>query len=373
MNPQVTKSFVRLQGFVQAFAENEILAAIPPDVLARIKAENPHPFFKAYSVCHDGISKPTLLGDTARPISWLRQAVQTVTSAITKGVKFFAGHGAENDPSREALGEVVASYEKEIDGKLHHVVIGYFPKPEKVQAFDVCSQEAEWTFWDNPSGWIADKIRRMTGIALANSAFEKPAFSGAREMGFVQAFTTTESSQSNKDGESKKMEKSELMAGLMALSKVELSELIKVRDVPASLIFSIEDIRGDREFSKVFVESDKQLKEKDDQIKKLGESQKDVNDRLLKTTAQERIGKLMDEKKATKEQRDFIAKRLPACKDVSDDGLKAFLDDKLEDYQAIKVTDPKKPEIPKSNEDDSDGSEPDYTKSKDNPLLKSDL
>ena len=191
MNPTVTKSFVRLQGFVQAFAENEILAAIPLDVLARIKAENPHPFFKAYSVCHDGVSKPTLLGDTARPIQWLRDAVHTVTSAITKGVKFFAGHGAENDPSRESLGEVVASYEKEIDGKLHHVVIGYFPKPEKVQAFDVCSQEAEWTFWDNPTGWIADKIRRMTGIALANSAFEKPAFSGAREMGFVQAFEAT--------------------------------------------------------------------------------------------------------------------------------------------------------------------------------------
>jgi hypothetical protein len=365
MNPTVTKSFVRLQGFVQAFAENEILAAIPPDVLARIKAENPHPFFKAYSVCHDGVSKPTLLGDTARPIQWLRDAVHTVTSAITKGVKFFAGHGAENDPSRESLGEVVASYEKEIDGKLHHVVVGYFPKPEKVQAFDVCSQEAEWTFWDNPSGWIADKIRRMTGIALANSAFEKPAFSGAREMGFVQAFEAGETGDKNKTGEVKKM-----------TTKAEVIQAVRELDLHPAQIFSLQDLQGDREFSKLFDEKEKlikQITEKDDQIKKLGESQKDVNDRLLKTTAQERIGKLMDDKKATKEQREFIAKRFPACKDMSDEGLKAFLDDKLDDYQAIKITDPKKPEVPAQKDDNSGSVEPDYTKAKDNELLKSDM
>jgi hypothetical protein len=364
------KVFVSIiNGKIQAFAENEILAAIPAEELARIKQTDPHPFFKAYSICHDGVSKPSLMlesgqQDKARPISWMRQAVESLKSVIAKGVKFFAGHGDENDPTREPLGEIITQFQKEIDGKLHHIVIGYFPKPEKVQAFDVCSQEAEWTFWDNPTGWIADKCKRLTGIALANSQFEKPAFSGAREMGFIQAFDSGETGKLNKDGESKRMTKDEVI------------QAVKELNLHPAQIFNIEDLRGDREFSKLFVEAEnlnKQLKEKDDQIKKLGESQKDVNDRLLKTTAQERIGKLMDEKKATKEQRDFIAKRLPACKDVSDDGLKAFLDDKLEDYQAIKVTDPKKPEIPKSNEDDSDGSEPDYTKSKDNPLLKSDL
>ena len=365
MNRPVTKAFIRLQGSIQAFTESEILSAIPSDELARIKAINPHPFFKAYSICHDGISKPTLLGDTARPITWMRNAIESIKSVFKKGVKFFAGHGAENDPSRESLGEVVADYQTEIDGKLHHVVIGYFPKPEKVQAFDVCSQEAEWTFWDNPGGWIADKMKRLTGIALANSAFEKPAFSGAREMGFVQAFEAGETGDKNKTGEVKKM-----------TTKAEVIQAVRELDLHPAQIFSLQDLQGDREFSKLFDEKEalkKQITEKDDQIKKLGESQKDVNDRLLKTTAQERIGKLMDDKKATKEQREFIAKRFPACKDMTDEGLKAFLDDKLEDYQAIKITDPKKPETPISRRDDSGSVEPDYTKAKDNELLKSDM
>ena len=365
MNRPVTKSFVRLQGTIQAFTEAEILSAIPADELARIKAVNPHPFFKAYSICHDGVSKPTLLGDTARPITWMRDAIESIKSVFKKGVKFFAGHGTENDPLRESLGEVVADYQTEIDGKLHHVVIGYFPNPEKVQAFDVCSQEAEWTFWDNPTGWIADKMKRLTGIALANSAFEKPAFSGAREMGFVQAFEAGETGDKNKTGEVKKM-----------TTKAEVIQAVRELDLHPAQIFSLQDLQGDREFSKLFDEKEalkKQITEKDDQIKKLGESQKDVNDRLLKTTAQERIGKLMDDKKATKEQREFIAKRFPACKDMTDEGLKAFLDDKLEDYQAIKITDTKKPDVPAQKQDNSGSVEPDYTKAKDNELLKSDM
>jgi hypothetical protein len=168
-----------------------------------------------------------------------------------------------------------------------------------------------------------------------------------------------------------------IMGDIMELTtKAEVIQAVRELDLHPAQIFSLQDLQGDREFSKLFDEKEKLIKqnaEKDDQIKKLGESQKDVNDRLLKTTAQERIGKLMDDKKATKEQRDFIAKRFPACKDMSDEGLKAFLDDKLDDYQAIKVTDTKKPEVPNQKQDNSGSVEPDYTKAADNELLKSDM
>jgi hypothetical protein len=178
-----------LQLEIQAIDENQILSMIDHDTLEGIKAKNPHPCFKAYSLCHTGISKPKILGQGVAPISWTRAAIQSIKNVITKGVKFFHLHNADNSTSgREALGEVVASKEMEIGEKLHHVVIGYFPNPEKVKDKDIISQESLWDFIKDGSQIIADKICELTGIAMSSSSVDKPAFSDARLLAAVQCF-----------------------------------------------------------------------------------------------------------------------------------------------------------------------------------------
>ena len=81
------------------------------------------------------------------------------------------------------------SFEKEIDGKLHHVFISYHPSDvrEEAKNYDICSQEAEWNFFEEAGKLFADSIEKLTGVALGNSDQQTPAFSGARRLGFVQA------------------------------------------------------------------------------------------------------------------------------------------------------------------------------------------
>jgi cation transport regulator len=184
------KAFLSLQCLkLSSLSSDDILALVDPQTISRIKAMDAHPFFQAYSICHEGVSQPTILGEKSKPIHWTRAAVESIKNVVRKGIKFFRGHNKDNaTEGREALGEIVADTQKEIDGKLHHVVIGYFPDKAKVADADVCSQEADWNLIDYAGKCIADTMRKLTGIALSNSSVDKPAFEGAVRLGMVQAF-----------------------------------------------------------------------------------------------------------------------------------------------------------------------------------------
>lgn len=174
---------------LSSLSSDDILALIDPQTISRIKATDAHPFFQAYSICHEGVSQPTILGEKSKPIHWTRAAVESIKNVVRKGIKFFRGHNKDNSTDdREALGEIVADTQKEIDGKLHHIVIGYFPDKAKVESADVCSQEADWNLFENAGKWFAGTMQKLTGIALSNSAIDEPAFEGAVRLGMVQAF-----------------------------------------------------------------------------------------------------------------------------------------------------------------------------------------
>lgn len=322
---------------IQALTNDEILALIPADILSVIKTKDPHPFFQAYSICHEGTSTPTILGDTARPIHWTRRAVQSIKDVIKNGIKFFLGHNTDNSTdNRRELGEIVASFEKEIDGVLHHVAISYH-KPEvreEVKKYDICSQEAEWNFFDVAGNMVADTLETMTGIALSSSEIDEPAFSGARRLGMVQAFGA-ESTNQNNQGEPKKMTFEELKAE------------IKKMNVWPSQLYSIEDIKEDRKFAPVFTESENlknQVAKQGEQIKALETEKSNLSKQTLQSTAKTRLTSLIEkgEIKLTDNQKDYIkgitdkfdnfSKYL---NDFSDDALKTFINQKLTDDYPI--------------------------------------
>lgn len=177
---------------IQSFSENEIMDMIDKNTLEEIKAKDPHPFFQLYSICHEGESRPKIVGETNRPpMLWTRKAIQSIAGVIKKGINFFLGHNADNSTNnRDSFGEIVGYAEKEIKGNLHSLVVGYFPpdKRDEAKKLDICSQESEWTFIEEAGKLVADSIQVLTGIALSNSEKDTPAFAGAKRLGIVQCF-----------------------------------------------------------------------------------------------------------------------------------------------------------------------------------------
>ena len=366
----------------QAFTDSEILALIPADVLAGIKAKDPHPFFQAYSICHEGVSTPTLIGDVAKPIQWTRKAIQSIKNVITKGIKFFKGHNSDNSTTgRKELGEIVHSFEKEIDGVLHHVAISYHSPEVKNEAkqYDICSQEAEWNFFDAFGGMVADTVDKITGIALGSSITEQPAFAGARRIGLVQAFAMENGDLKNK-GE--------------PMTFDELKAEIKKLNVWPSQLYNLEEIKEDRKFAPVFTEVEtlkNQVKEKDDKIKGLETEKTDLNRQSQQLTAKQRLVSLIEkgEIKLTDNQKiyakgitDNFEKFGKSLADYSDETLKTFINQKIsDDYPLIAAfTGTVDPIInnQQGNQNNNSGqsatdNKDDFTKASNNQLLDEDL
>jgi len=381
---KTTQSFITLSSRgIQALRGIDILSLVPADIMAAIKARDSHPFLQAYSICHEGISTPTLLGDTSRPIRWTRAAVQSIKNMVLRGVKFFLGHNADNSTEgREPLGEIVWDGQTEIDGTLHHIVVGHFPDKTKVSDKDICSQEAEWDFFESAGAWFAGALHKLTGIALSSSKTDKPAFEGARRLGMVQALEDGErgfdpAAHGYVDSSRRKTGMSDL--DLTTVPFGALVQEMKRRDTFPSQIFTVEDLKKDHALAGVFAENEtlkKQVADKDGEVKKLNDAKVAGDKALQTTTAKERFTAMVDKMTLTPKQKAFVTKSYPAkMDDVSDEGLKRFVDEKLEDFKVAAQTFDIKEELPAQGAGDKGaaGGSDDLSKAANNPLLEADL
>lgn len=189
---------------IHSFNQDKIIELIPQNVYDKIIEKDPHPFFAVYSICHEGVSSPVILNEGPKKIAWPRKAIQSIKNLYIKGVRLFKGHNKDSSHSgRKVIGRVIHSFEKEIEGKLHHIVITYHPPKyrNEVKDLDVCSQESEWNFFDYAGQLVAESIEKLTGIALANSKEQIPAFAEAKRLGYIQAFDSFGKNASNRIGE----------------------------------------------------------------------------------------------------------------------------------------------------------------------------
>lgn len=383
-NQPITHSFltpISLQ--IQALNNVDIVNIIPKEVLAEIKAKDEHPYFQAYSICHEGVSTPKILGDNAKPIHWSRKAIQSIKNVVTKGIKFFKGHNKDNSTEgREALGEIVADKQMEIDGVLHHVVVGYFPDKEGVTDLDICSQEAEWNLFDMAKSFVADTIDKLTGIALGNSDTETQAFKGAKRLAIMQAFADN---KENEPGEGPGEGKEEKRMDLNTIPLAELKSVVVQRGLHPSQLFSKDSIQTDREFKDIFDQLDSlknELSEKSDALKTLEDEKKELNRKVNLSTARTRLDTLMSrtEDPLTEEQKNFIKGSFTdKVEDVTDEGLNAFIDTRLADYKLFaraqngQVTESVDGETTSSDTGNEQVEKGDLSKASENELLKEDL
>jgi hypothetical protein len=359
---------------------------VDPAILAEIKQKDPHPYFQAYSVIHEGISTPTVEGEGPVQIHWGKRAVQSLKNIIKKGVKLFKGHNSTNDnQDKQVLGEVVGSQEKMIDGKLHHVIVAYHPPEVKeiAKQCDICSQEAEWNFIESAGKIIADSIHKLTGIALGSSSTEQPAFSGARRLGFIQAFEVENPNElpgdggKNLNGELSNKEK------IMTIHDVRKA-IIDLNIWPKQL-FDEEKLRQDMVAAKIIgdYESLKQenirLVEENNNLKTDSDAKiKDLQIQIDKSSAKGRIDNMISNMQLTDKQKSFITNRLDkgssTIEDFTDEGLQKYLDNEVSLFKEFATYYNTETASDVSlTSGDGKGGETDYSKADNNELLEEDF
>lgn len=362
---------------VQGFSQNQILDMINPSDLDKIKQSDEHPFFQVYSICHEGTHTPRLIGQTARPITWTRQAIQSIKNVVLKGVKIFKGHNADSSTdNRKPYGEIVAETQKEIDGKLHQLAITYHAPDVKEEAkkMDSVSHEGEWNFFEKAGQLVANTIEKMTGIAGFNSNEETPAFNGAVRLGMVQAYDNNDGVQPNNNsvGDTKTMTYEEIRKHLdFGMFKRAARDM----NIHPWQIFEEEDLKNDRQFGKLFDEKQTLLTEKETLQKQLEESLN--NNKVLEKQTQmidatTRLGNIIKEKSLTEKQQKFVVDRFnDGIEDLSDEGLKKHVDSELESFKTMaKYYVDKELDLPEGN--NSDNNPDDYNSPENNPLIFND-
>lgn len=367
-----TQSFVKLYvEKIQSFTQNEILSLIPNETLSEIKSKDAHPYFQMYSICHEGVSNPTVLGEGPKSITWTRRAVQSIKNVITKGINFFKGHNDDNSTdNRKSLGKVIHSFEKEIDGKLHHIAIAYHPPEvrDEVKKYDICSQESTWNFIESAGNLIADTIDKLTGIALGNSQTERPAFSEAKRLGFVQAFEKTGDVNMSDEITTK------------PLTFDQLKQACKDLNVFPRQLFDENQLKEDREFGKLFVELEDLRKQKENFDKKV-EELNNQNKELVRvgqlSNAKTRLENIYKETGLTEKMKEFVNKtfeeRKESLQDISDEGLKNFVENQSKVFQNVASFIDPQIDLQIPNGDEKANKSNDYSKAKNNPFIVEDL
>jgi hypothetical protein len=350
--------------FTYKFSDKEVLAMIPDNELMRIKRSDPNPYFRAYVLAHTGEFSPGVVGETGGiTATWLKRSIQSMREFVKKGIKFFRGHNEDSSTAgRESLGEIVASHEMEIEGKLSNVVVGYFP-PEtrkEVKNYNVNSMEAVWSFVKKSGKLIANKMLKLTGIALGNDKYERPAFEGATVLGAVQAFKNTYKEKDDMSDE---------------LSFHDIKRYILEKGIFPSQVYDWKSIQSDNNFIPNFREKDdriaeleKALDDKTKESEKLTTKCSELETGQLKLTAKERYDNLLSEAKdLTDKQKEFLVKQSGKISDFTDDGIKQHFDNSLELYNDVVAPLVKDDTQVKTKEKTGDPG--DYTKPENNPFL----
>jgi len=379
----LTKTITLISRALQCFSKSDILSFIPEETLTEIKIKDPHPYFQAFSVCHEGESSPKLLSDDINgPITWTRKAIQSIKNFVNKGVKFFLGHNSDNSTEgRKSVGRVVAETQREINGKLHHIVISYHNKKEipLVKNMNACSHEGVWNFIKNGANVIAHSLSdRLTGIALCNTSENKPAFSGAMRLGAVQAFD-----DSDKAGDATIKTDIKTTGDVKMITFEQIKQAIKDMHILPRQVFTVDDIKDDRVLGNIYAENES-LKKRVDSFEKENEQlkeQKDIYERKTQIiTAKDRLNNLMELDNTTDKQRGYIKLMFnDDIKDLSDESLKNFIAIKKEEYKKVAEADlfgkNIDTDIPTAQSGDgkTNANNGDYTKAANNELLDEDI
>jgi hypothetical protein len=175
-----------ITGKLQEMAAEEIKEYIDKNKYEEIKKTDGEPLFRAYSIGHEGESSGNVIGVGGMVKKWLKSAIQKIHDKLKIGTKIFHGHVPETNEheGRQQVGELVGKTIQKIKDKLHTLGIIYIDPEHRNKNLDIASIETEFAM-DRATHEVVD-IGDVTGIALGDSAKEKPGFPEATLQGALQ-------------------------------------------------------------------------------------------------------------------------------------------------------------------------------------------
>jgi len=342
---------MRIRATILEMASSEIMDYIPAGVYEKIKQKDKKPEFRAYVIGHEGESEGKVVGAGNIIKRWYESAIKKINEKLQYGTKVFHEHGKTNEHrGRQAIGEIVGKASKYIKDRLSAIAIAYIKPEFRNLPLDVASIEADvYLSGDQNSGVYDADVEGITGVALGNSAVNRPGFPGATLLASVQAFA--QSHQYNKGGRDMEITISEVRDFIKAGS-LKPSDLFGLRDLSKDPLFKEEvdkafTERKDR-INEGFDKTKEQLIEKHEkEIKERDEKIKDKDDLITKLQGETVQSKTKDWLEIQKEKREldeeqekYIKRNLPNFK--PEDPEKAeyefdkFLDNQLDELKAIK-------------------------------------
>ena len=173
---------------LQQMASSEIMNIIPKDIYDEIKQRDPHPLFQAYVVGHEGEATGEVVGVGTKILNWFSSAINKIWKKLSYGTKVFHGHNIDSShEGRQSIGEVVGKAIKTIKDKVNAIAIMYIHPEFRDLPLNVASIEVDMDITDDSVHDV--NVGDITGIALGNSAIEKPGFEGATLLSQIQAMS----------------------------------------------------------------------------------------------------------------------------------------------------------------------------------------
>lgn len=350
---------------ILAFGENEILKYADNNALAEIKKTDPKPLLKAFTIAHEGTTKPKVLGTGYRVMQWGRSAIESVYDALQVGIKSISGHTADNNPnSKPEKATVIGKGKQLIDNVLHTIAVLYFPNKNDAD-YNTISMEAQVMHDDNPNNSIVDSVKNITALALGKLGLDSPAFPNAKEIASIQCFGDSSnlidqnSFNKIKNKDNKKMPTEEEVKDFLRTAgfpvvKNLMRDVIAHKHIFPSQIFLPEEIIGTvkTENGDLLIDGgDKELvayikrplndvrKSYDQKIIEFEKNLKNVQKENIKLSARTMIQDVVKEKKLSlsEKQSKFITAKMKEFEPGEDvkKSLSEFVDKKLEEFKEI--------------------------------------
>lgn len=350
---------------LQQMAASEIMNIIPSEIYQEIKEKDPTPIFRAYVVGHEGEATGKKVGAGTIVKNWFSSAINKIVEKLQFGTKVFHGHGPTNEQEgRLPIGEIVGKIAKRIKEKLNAIAITYIYPEYRNLPLDVASIEADINIDPTRDSVEAVDVAGVTGIALGNSAVEKPGFAEATLLAQMQAFA--DHSQFNTGGGNMPtLEEIKKFVGEEGISPSEIFGRDSLVDDPVIKGYVDEQRKmassGEFAHRKRTDEAfDKARKEWEEKEKKFQDEVNGLKIEGAKVKAADLFGTKIKERKLDDKQTKFIKAKQEGFAPKEVDNLEKevdkFLDDTLEDYKnTAKIFGHKEPEEKKGGGEPGEG------------------
>ena len=315
---------------------------VDPLRLEQIKANDPDPDIRVYSIGHEGEASLHLPGIGKKTFTWIQAAVQWINDKLSIGTPVFNKHNPNSNShaGREQVGEVVGKAMRYIGDRLNTLAAIYIKPQFRSRPLDVASIEAEIEYEQDGSQAWPTAIKNVSGVALGTSGIDNPGFPGATLLGAVQAYV-------------------QAFGGDIGDNKMNLSEVkqaVKDLGLSPSQVFPVDDIMGDTAVAGKVKEAKSTLQNAADRWKaevdggrekytKLENEKAGSDKKLQQIQMQSKSNTLIDplltDRKLDDKAKVFVKRNLKnfTATATDEDGLKIelgrFVDDANKEYQEL--------------------------------------